>query len=496
MDKKREVVGNIQRQHMFRNSLSAFSFAVVASVVAVPAVLHSQVTTRAPGSPAPPAATAIVRGTVFDSLTMEPVAKASVWLPGGSQTTSADDRGKFELDGVPVGRQFIAFSSPALDSLGLGTLGALVEVSSSGTPAQLTTPSFRTIWRSLCANVLPATRIDSGIVWGTVRDANSDTRLSGASAGFRWYDMSLSTDKRVGFREVSHQVRTDSTGNYYACGLPSELKIASEATGARSASGTVEYVIGARRLYRVDMLVSTDMVLQKNIAGTTASDSARAMRPHGTSTLRGTVRDGKGVPVVGANVILASVDTSARTNAAGEFTFTRLPAGSHSIQARQVGFGPATMFVELRPSQTTSVTVEMPSARTLAAVNVKADRPMGPDQQEFEYRKKTGMGYILTEKDIGTRPDMASMLIGLPGVTVQRSPGTVIINISDRKGGVCTPVPYVDGISVSPDQINIYNPEDFRAVELYYQATIPTGFQWNNCGIVLFWTKRNPRWNK
>lgn len=474
---------------MFRRSLLSFSLAVI-----LPLAANAQVPARAPN--ASPASRAIVRGTVFDSLTMQPVAKASVWLSGGTQTTTSDDNGKFELDGVPSGKQFLAFSTIALDSLGLGTLGAQVDVVGNDTHVQLTTPSFRTVWRALCSNVLPATRIDSGIVWGTVRDATSDSRLSGAATGFSWYDMNIGADKRVGFREARHETRTDSTGNYYACGLPSDLKISSEATGTRSASGTVEFVIGPRRLYRVDLLVSTDMVLQKNITGTTGSDSVSALRPHGTSTLRGTVRDGKGAPIAGANVTLASVDTSARTNAAGEFTFTRLPAGSQVVQAHQVGFGPATSLVELRPSQTTTVTVQMPSARTLAAVNVRADRPMGPDQQEFEYRKKTGMGYILTEKEIGTRPDLGSMLVGLPGITLQRSPGSVVINISNRRGGTCIPVPYVDGTAVSADQINIYNPEDFRAVELYYQATIPTGFQWNPCGIVLFWTKRNPRWNK
>ncbi|MBC8086013.1 MAG: hypothetical protein H7Z40_02010 [Phycisphaerae bacterium] len=102
--------------------------------------------------------------------------------PGGTQTTNTDDKGRFELDNVPQGKQFLAFSNPALDSLGLGTLGNQVDVAGDGLPVRLTTPSFQTVWRTFCSGVVRASRGDSGIVWGTVRDADADTRLSGAAA--------------------------------------------------------------------------------------------------------------------------------------------------------------------------------------------------------------------------------------------------------------------------------------------------------------------------
>lgn len=441
------------------------------------------------------AASVVVRGVVFDSLTMSPVANATVWLPGGTQTTNADDKGRFELDNVPRGRQFLAFSNPSLDSLGLGTLGTQVEVTGDGLPVRLTTPSFRSVWSLLCTNVVQASSGDSGIVWGTVRDANSYTRLNGATAGFSWYDLRVGADKRVAFRELTHDTKTDSTGNYYACGLPSEIKISSEATGTRSASGSVEYVIGERRLYRVDLLVSTDMVLQRSLASASGSDSAQALRATGTSTLRGTLRDRKGKPVADAMVSVASVDSVTRSNSAGEFTFTRLPAGSHAVQARMLGFAPASSLVDLRPDQTTTLSLEMSDARTLAAVNVRAERVSGTDKLGFEARQRTGFGYTLTEKDIGNRNDVMSALLGMPRITPIRQPGQVIIGIQTPIQGVCVPLTYLDGTRIEPDQITQYNPKDFRAIELYNSKfSVPLGFDSGDCGAVLFWSKRNPRW--
>lgn len=474
------------------------SVVVAAVMFAFPALLLAQVKVGAPI-----VTRVIVRGTVFDSLAMEPVAKATVWIPGGTQTTTADDNGKFELDDVPVGKQFIAFTSTALDSLGLGTQGTLVDVTGNNTHAQLTTPSFKKIWRLLCSDAAPASRTDSGIVWGTIRDANSDSRLSGASAGFSWYDMTVSADKKVGFREQTHEVRTDSTGTYYACGLPSDIKIASEATGTRSASGTMEYVIGLRRLYRVDMLVSTDMVLQQEITGQTAADTALAMRPHGSAILHGIVRDTKGQPVVGANITLASVDTSARTNAAGEFTMTQLPSGSHVLQVRQIGFSPATMLVELRPSQTTSVTLDMPSARTLAAVNVRGEYPGSREQEDFNYRRRRGMGYFLTEKDLNNKFDIYSTMQTLPGVQIVRHNGaaTILFNVRGGKsmmsgGGSdkCLATIYLDGTRADQEQLASFPPEYFRAVEVYNnRMTVPIGFESPDCGVILLWSKSKLR---
>ena len=449
-----------------------------------PASTNAQITL-----PTPPR-TVVLRGVVFDSLLLQPIGNATVWLPGGSQSTKTADDGRFELDDVPIGRQFVAFSSPGLDSMGLGTLGKNVDVGASNARVALFTPSFRSVWRALCANSVSASK-DSGIVWGTVRDAESNTRLNGAGASFTWYDMELNAQKRLDFRALRHDVRTDSTGTYYACGLPSEIKISSEATGTRSASGAIEYVIGDRRLVRVDLLVSTDMVLQKDLNSSTVAE----MIAHGTARLRGNVVDSKGKDVVGATVTLASVDTSVKTNASGEFTMLNLPAGSHGLQARQIGFAPATMMVELRPNALTQLTLEMPNPRSLATFNVRSERAAGHDQLDFLSRQKSGMGYVVKERELKNRYDMVSVLQGMPSIQVERDHGEVFFLMQNKKGGQCAPQIYLDKMRSSSAEIQARKTEDFVAVEVYNsEFTVPIGYDGNYCGVILFWTKRNPLW--
>lgn len=479
---------------LLRTLTTAAPLAALFALTTTPAAAQRVPVPRPVGQSAPAASTApgSIRGVVFDSLSMQPLAKAFVFLLGGTQTAVTDDNGHFTLADVPPGDQTVSISSPALDSLGLSSLGGTARViAGEVTQLNVASPSFVKVWKSLCGF---SDRVgnDSGIVWGTVRDAATDTRLAGSAVAFNWYNLQLGSDKRLSFGEITRATRTDSTGAYYACGLPTEITISSEAAGTRSASGAVEYAIGARRLHRVDLLVSTDMVGAKGAAPRSARDTAAMLRPHGTATLRGNVHDATGKPVAGAMVTLASVDTAVRTSATGEFTMTSLPAGTQGLQVRQIGFGPAMSLVELRPGQTTEAAVELPSARTLATFNVRANSVTASDRSGFDSRRRSGFGYALENKDFANRPDMTSVLREMPSVTVTRGTnGTTSVTLPGRQGGQCSAVIYVDGSRSDTDAINSLDPATVRAVEVYPRETmIPAEFaSFARCGVIAFWTR-------
>ncbi|MGV3708617.1 MAG: carboxypeptidase regulatory-like domain-containing protein [Gemmatimonas sp.] len=432
-----------------------------------------------------------VRGTIFDSLTMLPAARVDVWLSGGTQTTKSDNNGHFELDDVPEGDHFIAFASPALDSTGVGQLGGRARVSDGRERLSLATPSFATLWKRLCSGMLRA-GTDSGIVWGTIRDASNDQRQSNASASFRWYDLTLNEKKRFDFGEDGFDVRTDDTGTYYACGLPTEIRLSTEAMGSRAASGPIELAIGERRLTRLDLLVSSDMVMVRD----STTKAGPTLPARGTARLRGRVVDVNGKDVVGAVVSFATLDTTVRTNQLGEFTLLNLPAGTHGLQARHVGHAPATMTVELRAEQTTQTTVTMASAQSLATVNVRAERVLGIDQQDFQRRLKLRSGYTLQADQLKDRFDLTSALQGMPGVQITRPVyGEVQVLMSNRRYGQCAPALYVDKVLVLPETLAQYRAQDLVAVEVFNSKfSVPVGFEARGCGAVLFWTRLNPRW--
>ena len=470
--------------------LRAATAAALLPFAALTSVARAQVP-PAKSSTAPTKATGTVRGFVFDSLMMGNMAAATVFIPGGSQTAFTDSAGHFEITNVPVGRQFIAFSSAALDSLGLGTTGAYVNVRADEiTEAQLSTPSFRSLWRSLCS-ISSIVSVDSGIVWGTIRDAASDIRLAGAATSFSWYDVSIGADKKPIFSEYVRRVNTDSTGTYYACGLPSDIAISSEAAGTRSASGTVQYSIGDRRITRIDLLVSTDMV-HKLSAKSTRADSIGATRAHGTSTLTGIVRSPAGLPLPNSSITIASVDTAVRINQDGAFQFVSLPAGTHVLQVRQVGFAPATLLVDLRPGKSTTADVVMPAAR-LAAFNVRSTKLYGTDRAGFEDRKRLGFGYTLETNDFKNRMDTQIILRELPGLTVTRNNSADFTVTMENASRICDPTIWVDGVRNVLEVALAYAPADIRAIEVYpRQIEVPSQFSTTNaCGAILFWTNRS-----
>ena len=92
-----------------------------------------------------------VRGLIFDSLSNRPLSGATVLISGSERIGVTDDRGRFDLDSIAVGKRTLTFSTPSLDSLGLFTLGRDISIAAGQTvDLSLNTPSFATVWKTLC----------------------------------------------------------------------------------------------------------------------------------------------------------------------------------------------------------------------------------------------------------------------------------------------------------------------------------------------------------
>jgi len=434
---------------------------------------------------------------VFDSLAMKPLGRTTVLLMGTGRSATSDDKGQFRFDGVPAGPHTIALSTPTFDSLGLGTLGASAVVRGKETTrVTVATPSLRTLWTYRCnaGNTLGS---DSGMVWGTVRDAADDSLLTGAAAAFEWYNLRPGTALNMVIDEVRRETLTDNSGTYFACGLPSDIVISSEALSNNAASGRVDYSLGERRIHRVDFVISSDMVLPDSVILRTREDSAQASRARGRSVIRGKVVDKNGKPLANAIVGLASVDTTVRSGDEGQFLIDGLPAGTHALQVRRVGSSPSQQLVTLRPNVTTETTVVMSNVTTLATVNVKSERIKGQDRVDYELRRKMGFGYAMDEQEIVRRADLFSVLSSLPGTQLERSGFGVIAWMRQigMSGYACVPAVFLDGLQTPIEMATSMPPDRYRAVEVYPRAgTVPAEFfRPGGCGTILLWSKQ-ARW--
>ena len=435
-----------------------------------------------------------VRGAIYDSLSNRPLRGATVFISGSTKLGISNDLGEFFVDSVPVGKQSVSYSTPLLDSLGLsGMISSVQVVANTEAALTLGVPSFATLWRTLCPRTL-VSRTDSGIVYGGISNAQTDTRLRGARAVFSWVAMETN-GKSLAMNRPVQVVRSDSLGNYVACGLPTDITVTAEVDAGPMTSNAIDFVLYPIRIAHRDFLVSTELVpaaatLTRSTSRMGAPTLAPSVRLRGTASVRGTVRDGNGVPQGNTFITAPSADTTTRTDVDGKYVLGGLPAGTQILRARKLGYGPQTVQVDLRPGQVTESNIALPAATVLAKVDVKAERASNVARKGFEERKKVGGGYFLTDRDIENRPDMVSVLQGLPSLRIQRRNMSTSITI-ERGPTVCVPSVYLDGRPSTVDELTLIRPEEVYGVEVYtHAAEIPAQFLGiNQCGSLVIWTK-------
>lgn len=440
-----------------------------------------------------------VRGVIFDSLTSRPLAGATVLISGSERIGVTDDRGRFDLDSIAVGKRTLTFSTPSLDSLGLFTLGRDVNIVVGQTvELALNTPSFATVWKSLCPRT-PTLRGDSGIVYGSIINAANEQRLEGARVFVSWFAIAANGTKVSMDRPVT-TARSDSTGNYYACGVAADMLLTVDIAAGAFAAGTAEVQLGASRVSRRDFLVSAELRPLPPTPRATSRMGAPSLpasvKRRGTSTLRGLVRDARGASVANALITLSSADTSARSDAEGRFVVARLPAGTQMVRVLRLGNGPLTSQVDLRPNQTVDVVLDLPPATVLTKVDVVADREVGLRQRAFDDRRTNGLGHYIDATQLRGQLDVTTSLRTVPSLVVQKNGFDTSVMI--MRGGVgCTPTMFLDGRRSSLDELRMYAPSDIYGIEVYNSApTTPTEFitpGFNNCGAIVAWTRLGRR---
>ena len=236
------------------------------------------------------------------------------------------------------------------------------------------------------------------------------------------------------------------------------------------------------------------------------------------SVFTGRVLTDSGVPIAGAEVVIARLQKAERTNAAGEFRFTGLPEGFHAVGVRAPGFAPKgdTIQVaeagevrrEYRLSRIETTLPEVPVTTTLL------DRKL----VEFHERRRTlGAGRFLDSAEFAnTRGTKTSdRLTKLPGLLIQRGDSRqgrgsemFVTNSRQRSAGepgsqsMCKSLVWLDGVNLGTEfNVNSLDPSTIAAVEWYAGQFVPaklavpprfsatTGGVEQYCGVLVIWLR-------
>jgi len=370
-----------------------------------------------------------LQGVVSDAVRARPIASATVELtrvqpePVATFTARSDESGRYRVDSLPAGEYVLHLSTPLLDSLELALPERALTIAPGATVrADFTVPRGAPLRDAVC----PGLTFGKGkaVVAGHAIDADTDQPLAGADLVVTWTELVVDSTLESHSQEYSAAVQTGERGEYRLCGVPADTHLALQLQHAGRASAAVDVTVATEAGAEV-----RDLSLSARSAATIAAlDSIETSRRDaadadellltGTASITGIVRGATGSPLENTEIRVRGARSSAVSDAVGRFTVAALPAGTHMLLARHIGYEPTELPVKLRAGRSIEHDVKLARAILLDSVRVVAMRSQYP---EFEYNRRANpFGRYLTPDEVERRhaTDASGLLFGVPGLYI------------------------------------------------------------------------------
>ena len=215
-------------------------------------------------------------------------------------------------------------------------------------------------------------------------------------------------------------------------------------------------------------------------------------------TVVGVVRDSAGHGIAGTYVVVAGTQLRAESDDSGRYRIAGVPAGRMQIQARRLGFRPASADVDVALGAESSASLTLGAApHSLAPVLVRGSgKQYRGRMADFYKRRDTGFGRYMTKDEIDRMNPrfLTDVLRRFPGVTLV--PGYMGVRQHVRlRSGRCAPQIVMDGMPLAGSSeldLDTITPYSVEALEVYNNgATAPVELQGRNwgCGVIVIWTR-------
>ena len=386
---------------------------------------------------------------------------------------------------------------PALDVLGLYSLGASVDASPQVvTNVALAIPSFATLWRSACgAHSTP--RDGEGFVFGRVVSGLSSAPAPGTSIDLAW-EGPASAGALEPATTTRKRTSADSTGSYAFCGVADGQLVTLSAIGGGTSTIPISFRAGPRIVRRDVTLPSSDVIAR--IMSDTAS-IAPMTSPDG-GTIAGIVRDSTAQPVRDARITVSGVSGEWRSTATGRFVARGIPPGTRVVAVRALGFVAERRLVTFASRDSANFSVSMvPLVTTLATIKIEDFRRFDAHRSELEQRRRFSFAYMADSLQLAKLPGVVEAF-NFPGVYTKWRQGQWWIYMRGTNGIVskggsglameCEPSIFVDGMPTDIDFLNALTKDEIALIEVYNTAAeAPSQYAGtrSNCGVVLVWLK-------
>ena len=145
-----------------------------------------------------------------------------------------------------------------------------------------------------------------------------------------------------------------------------------------------------------------------------------------SGVVRGTILDTNNAPLPGAKVRVEGTVLETVTDASGDFSIARVPAGEATVVVDFLGFESAQASVEVEAGSTAVVSVVLePSQRFYGSVTVQAPLLEGQAKALNQQKNAVSIVNVVASDQIGTFPDQnaAESTQRIPGISIQRDQG-------------------------------------------------------------------------
>lgn len=223
--------------------------------------------------------------------------------------------------------------------------------------------------------------------------------------------------------------------------------------------------------------------------------SARAMPQAPTGALVGVVRDTARAPIAAATVMVAQAATI--SDSAGHFSLLGLPAGKVTVKVRRLGYGPASMVLELAAGGRDSMVVTLIALPVeLPGLTTSADSRLRVHLADFYRHREGGMGRYYDRAQITAMriSALSDVMRRLPGVRVSPDRNGRYSIRMGRSTRNCQPDFWVDNVRANLLNVDDVPVTDIEAIEVYNgPGGLPPEYNSRfgnpSCGAVIIWTR-------
>lgn len=410
-----------------------------------------------------------LHGFAYDSLGKQALTSALIGIAGSSRSTITDSAGYFSFDNLTPGVYRLVTQHDALEAIGIPYHVTTAVFSSELDSANVTTPSFETIWRMACESAPPGK--DTALVYGTVRGIGRPRPIAGATVYATWVDIENPSKKKFEAKRWHIDGPSDSTGTYTLCGVPTQTGLRLRAVSDSAESGIIDLIpLGEKLVQRQDLSMSFDRTKRGIVTGLVVGRNAS--------------------PIGGARVIAEGAPET-RTDATGKFTLRDVPLGTQQVEVIAIGLQPTARTVDVSLADTAFIELHITKPVMIQKVNIVASSVRQQLVADFVARRDKGLGLFRDSTSIGMHGTLNSVFMSVQGIRMVRDQVFM-----PRGTGTCTPTVFLDGVHIqTTDDLLALRPSDIAAVEVYMrELIIPPQFLLRNmrredCGAIVAWTK-------